>query len=254
MPEPATIRIALWGLSGSGKTALLAYLLHASPDTGWDVRPRREASSFVKMMRQQRALNRFPSATPLHNPARVVYTLNKGDRQAILHVEDRSGGEWKELPEDVKHELVQELTNAHALIVLLDPTGAYRDLEDQVRNTLERLCEERGVPHETRPVALCLTKADTFVSDVESLVRAKSDPDGFAAAHLHARLRTSVARLCSNARFFPVSTVGVRASFGVVTPAVIADETLTLRPVTGGQPINLTEPFEWIFSELGQAV
>lgn len=250
MPERPAIDIALWGLTGSGKTAVLAYLLHSSPLTLWDVMRVNEAPWFATS--EWRDQNKFPGGTRVteegQDPSRAVYKLRRGERAAMLSVEDRAGQEWKSLKKQVK----EALQKAHALIVLLDPESPS---EDQVRETLDTLCEDLGKEREERPVALCLTKADTLIETVDDLMLAERDPDRFVGAtgRVKDSLRTIVSRRCANARLFAISAVGAEARFGVVRPAVIIDETLQSRPAKNVRPINLMEPFDWIFSMVGEA-
>src|SRR6186713_2791835 len=90
----APYKIALWGPSRAGKTALLAYLLHATARTPWDVRPTKESEGFVKSMTDRQRENRFPPPTAFEHADRVVYTLVNGPRRAMLSVEDRAGAKW----------------------------------------------------------------------------------------------------------------------------------------------------------------
>ncbi len=240
------VEIALWGLAGAGKTAMLAYLLHAGIETGWDVRPAPGAEAFVAAIRKRHMFNRFPPPTPHMDIASVHYRMKKGDRVAMLSVEDRPGSSWRELSDTA-----DALRRAQALIVLLEPKGGQHDLENQVRQTFEALCPDDAL--EQRPVALCLTKVDTLIHDVETLHLAEHDPEAFVTTRVDGRLRRLVANFCANAKFFPVSTVGVRVRHGTVSPAVIADEAMTLRPALGVRPINLTEPFDWIISQVASS-
>jgi hypothetical protein len=243
-------KIALWGASRAGKTALLAYLLHATAKTPWDVRPTRESAGFVRSMTDRQRENRFPPPTAFEHADKVVYTLVNGPRRAVLSVEDRAGAKWIAFNQEEKAILI----DADALMILVDPTAAAVELERQIKDMLDTLALDQTESVDDRPVAICVSKADELIRSPEDVESAKQDPERFVLERLkdqiRPELRTFVTRRCPNHQFFPVSAVGVRVRSGLVRPAVLYDEQLRLRVTSNGVPINLTEPFDWIFNRL----
>ena len=57
----------------------------------------------------------------------------------------------------------------------------------------------------------------------------------------------------STVKFFPVSSVGLRLSYGSVQKSVFYDEKLVLRVTNVGTPVNIIEPFIWIFERLRES-
>jgi hypothetical protein len=243
------LRIALWGASKAGKTALLAYLKHFTEKTDWDVQQTSESFDFVNGMRKRLKDNRFPEPTAFGHTDRVVYRLVRvrDQRSATLCVEDRAGGKWLELAAEEK----ALLKDAQALIVLIDPAESAVSIENDVKSMIESVGLERDSAVDERPVAICVSKADGLVDAPEDFRRAVEDPEGFLFDRLSDRLRPTLKKFftlrCPTHRFFPVSAVGVQVRHGLVRSAVLMDEQLTLRIAPIGQPLNLTEPFEWIF-------
>jgi hypothetical protein len=246
-------QIALWGPPRVGKTALLVYLVDAAAKTDWDVQPATEESRvFVETMRRRLLNNQFPEATAVGHRDEVVYRLTRGARQALLKVEDLAGGKWLALDKDE----LAVLTGAQALILIVDPNKPPLQIEFQVQSMLDKLSLDRSHTIDMRPVAICVTKIDGRIESVADLDEAIHNPDAFVRRRMRDSirdvLRTTLQRRCPNHRFFPVSAVGVRVQSGVVRHAVMVDERLGLRPTSGGTPVNLTAPFDWIFDQLAQ--
>jgi hypothetical protein len=148
------------------------------------------------------------------------------------------------------------LRDAQALILVIDPNSAPLIIEQQIRQMLDRRAGDDEAHIVNCPVAVCVTKVDEWIERPEEIEEVILHPDAFVrrkmSRAIREELRTVMRRRCPNHRFFPVSSVGVRAESGVVRHVVLRDEQLRLRPTTRGTPLNLTAPFDWIFEQLAE--
>lgn len=255
MAENETIDLALWGPSAAGKSMLVAqlYLAQNEARTDWDVLPTAEVLELVQQMRASiDDRNAFLLATGVGNEQELTYHFRhkKTGRQATLFVEDRAGVEWENMDPDA----LAKLQSAKGVVLLFDPTRPEAIVESEVQNTLEKLYVIRGANgKDPRPVAVCLSKADTCIQSSEDFARATSPATmhEFAAQFLTSRVFDSFGRFLTNYRLFPVSSAGVRAQWGIVEPFAFLDEGLDARLRKGGEPINLFAPFHWLFEVLG---
>ena len=244
--------LALWGPSAAGKTALLAQLFDR-PHQDWDIFPTKESLSFIERMQPiVQANNLFPPATT-GDHERIVYLLRhkKSGATATLHVEDRAGREYEAMNEESQC----RLSSADGLVLLFDPIRDRQKLANEIRITLQRLhvISQRGTEKDPRPIAVCLSKADLAIRDSDDLRRVHEDPEGFVRERMASGLADWIGRYCSNFRLFPISAAGVRVRRGVVEPVVFYDELLRFRISRGGTPVNLVEPFLWVFHEVEKA-
>jgi hypothetical protein len=244
------VNLALWGPSAAGKTVLLAQLFDR-PHRDWEIFPTRESLPFIERMQPVlQSNNLFPPATTEGTKERIVYLFRHktSGARATLNVEDRAGVESEAMNEESQ----RRLSAADGLVLLFDPLRDPARLRNEVRTTLQRLhvISGRGTEKDPRPIAVCLSKADVAVRTAEDLRRVHDDPQGFVRERMAPGLAESIALLCSNFRLFPVSAAGVRLRRGMVEPVVFYDELLRFRIRQGAVPINLVEPFLWIFEEL----
>lgn len=244
------LNLALWGPSASGKTALLAQLFDR-PHAEWDIFPTPEALPFIERMQPiVQSNNMFPPATTVGEQERIVYLFRHQQTRATarLHVEDRAGVESEQMNEESQ----LRLSSADGLVLLFDPQRDREKLLAEVRVTLQRLhvFSRRGAEKDHRPIAVCLSKADLEIRNLDDLMQAHQDPEGFVRDRMAPGLAYAIERLCSNFRLFPVSAAGVRVRRGVVEPVVFYDELLRFRIGQGGTPINLVEPFLWVYGEI----
>jgi hypothetical protein len=254
VPDAKPHCIAVWGPSLSGKTALLAYLLHAGGDRSWDVNPAsRESFPFVDAMRNHLQQGRFPAPTAPGYVDKVIYRLKHlpSGVQAVVSVDDRAGGKWIALGDEEQ----QVLSGADGLVILVDPHSPSLVLDQQIRTMLERLQVAADHAEEKRPVAICVSKSDMLLDSSADYAEATADPDRFVLTRLRQHIGPDLTRVlaarCPTHRFFPVSAVGVRLQFGLARPAVLLDENLTPRVTALGRSLNLMAPFEWILRSLG---
>jgi hypothetical protein len=109
---------------------------------------------------------------------------------------------------------------------------------------------DRGGERDARPVAVCLSKADQKIATPEDLDRARHAPKAFVLEKISGEILQWVGRFCSTFEMFPISSLGVRVRHGVVEPMLFYDEKGTARIASGCEPLNLIEPFAWLFSKL----
>jgi GTPase SAR1 family protein len=249
------IHLALWGPSASGKTVLLAQLYNSKSGTGgWDIYPTQESLPFVEQMQARlQSENRFPPFTTVGHADNLLYEFVNRETGAhgSLQVEDRAGRESEEL----NAESQQRLNAADGLVLLFDPTRDPQVLRLEVQRTLQRLhvAGKRKTEKDPRPIAVCLSKADLLIRTAEDARRATEEPDAFVRERMVADLGGWIDHFCSNYRLFPVSAAGIRVRRGVVEPVVFFDEQLQPRIRPDGQPINLAEPFLWVFEQVEKA-
>ena len=275
MADASSFELALWGLSQAGKTAFLAQLFHQPMNEKWQVWPRATSRKFFTDTQADTFANKFSPPTPLNEPAQVVCTLQRrSDGLTVaLQVEDRSGKHWEweaaldqsgadtgnpvsdgtavgNEEETGSRDPSEVLRKAAGLIVMLHPTPNPKALERQVTRTLFELFIARDHQRDPRPVAICLSKADSLVRTPQELREAIEEPERFVLRRFPADLETWVRKYCTDPKFFPVSAVGVKLRYGVVEPMIMRDVTLTMRKGVGGKPINLMAPFDWIITRL----
>jgi hypothetical protein len=248
--------ITLWGPSRSGKTALLAYLILKLPpaESGWEIFPTAESREEVRRrIKQILKENEFPLGTKEAEAERISCILRdtKTGTQFPLDTTDQAGI----LSERMDSALLQSLAECQGIVLLLDWNRGLRETE-----IIEALLEihfkrsESGKSaigeRDERPLAVCLSKVDQFIRNAEDLRRLQDDPDGFVEERLSIELRRRIQQFHNNVRFFPVSSVGLRLHHGCIQKSVFYDEKLLLRVTNQGTPMNIVEPFIWIFEQL----
>jgi len=247
------MRLVMWGPGGAGKTVFLAQLCVApsSERTDWETFPTDGSVAFATEMRSTMNVdNEFPKVTQVGAVEEIVYcfTHQVTDERAELSFEDRPGIDYVDLELDTR----EKLAAADGLVLLFDPTVEPNELLDQVWRTLAFVHVRDAGTKDDRPIAVCMSKADTFIETPSDLRRAHEHPEEFVREHVEADLDKALADFCKNYRLFPVSAIGVRLQHGVVQPLVFFDEMLTprVRSNHNSQAINLMEPFAWLLGEL----
>lgn len=253
------VPLTLWGPSAAGKTVLLAqlYIESEAAESGagagdWEVFPTAESLDFIRQMRSRMAAtNLFPSATSVGMVERIVYRFHhrRSGVETSLVMEDRAGKDYEELEEETR----ERLASAAGLVLLFDPLRAPAELEREVWDTLESLhvAAGRGARKDDRPIAVCLSKADLLLRGPADLDRARAEPDAFVRERVGGPLIRALDRFCTDYRLFPVSSAGVRVSYGVVEPLVFFDENLDPRICPeNGRPFNLMAPFTWLLDRV----
>jgi hypothetical protein len=254
------MNLVMWGPASSGKTMFLSQLfVQIRPGSQWAVRP---ASADVMGVveshtTQLRIRSAFPPPTPIAGQTlnfRLVH--EPSGREAEIAIKDRAGVESETL-DRASFELIRE---ADGLLLMFDHTREPMQLLNEMQLTLMKLDTDRRqaaaiqIGHrDPRPIAVCLTKADLLLQGPGDLERARGAPDAFVRDHLEPKVVACVEEYCAHPRFFPVSSIGVRMRFGVIDPVQFLDESLRLRVAQDGEPLNLLEPFAWLFDEVTRA-
>ncbi len=248
---PSPIRLAMWGPSSAGKTALLAKLyLEDDEEIDWEVFPTATSLQFIQDMRaHMRTSNAFPPATT-GSVEQIEYQFRHrlAGTEASLRLEDRAGSESEKLTDAIR----VQLGEAHGLVLVFDPLAEGSSLESQVWRTLEHVhvASGRRVHKDSRPIAVCVSKADVLIETIDDLRSAREDPDGFVRRRDRMGLVKALDRFCSNYRLFPVSAAGIRVRHGVIEPVVFYDEGLSPRLCPGGRPLNVKAPFAWLLEQV----
>jgi len=245
-----TIRLAVWGPTSAGKTVLLAKLFLDAPDGEWKIFTTDQSKKFARQMRElMKSKNRFPKATDGTETVEYRLLHRATGREALLRLEDRPGSESDVLSEPMR----RQLREAEGLVLVLDPMANPDILENKLWNTLEdvHVTTAAGAPLDSRPVAVCISKADVLIESAADLRLATKEPGEFFRRQpaLHG-LDRPLKYLCSNYSYFPVSATGLRLRYGVIEPVVFYDEALEPRLGPGGQSFNLMRPFAWLLDQI----
>jgi GTPase SAR1 family protein len=250
------VQLTLWGPSSAGKTVFLAQLYVEATifnKEDWNVSLKNQESlDFTKDMRSKmRRYNTFPKATTVGELNNVVYHFqnNQTDDKFSLLIEDRAGVDYERFEESAQ----ERLRSADGLILLFDHLRGAHALEQEIWDTLGKLEVARGQNAETkdtRPIAVCLSKADILIKSIADYRAAKSHPDEFVRSHLQPEVVKLLENFCMNYRFFPVSSAGFHILHGSIEPTVFYDENLTPRICPVGQPFNLLAPVAWLNEQL----
>jgi len=252
-------QLTLWGPTAAGKTVLLAQLFLESDGgmSGWQVFPTSSSLAFIQDMRaRMQTSNLFPTGTVLGHVEGIEYVFkHTNGARSILHLEDRAGQESISLGDSLGSQvsLKERLGSADGLILLFDPmSDDERLLEARVWRTLEQIYVASGRvgDKDARPIAVCVSKADTLIDTPADYRRAIETPDEFVRDRVPHVLVRALDHYCERYRLFPVSAVGIRLRHGVVEPAMFVDEALQPRICPGSRPFNLMAPFAWLLNEL----
>ena len=254
--------ITLWGPTAAGKTALLSflYLRSVASDSGWHIFQTKESEDEVRRQidRIERN-NEFPLPTlpsAEKDAARISYDFKDLKSGMVVRLEtiDRAG---QKLVDKVDEETLKMLAESEGLVFLVDYDRGLREMEviDALGRIYVMFSEAPGkrAQQDPRPLAVCLSKADQLIRRPEDLRRLQDDPEQFVRDHLSPELLQRISMFRSVVKFFPVSSVGLRVSYGSVQKSVFYDERLVLRVTKRGTPMNIVEPFVWIFEKLREA-
>lgn len=253
------MQLVMWGPSASGKTIFLAQLFLQPETPGWAVRAKPEAVQEVeRLAKRMRGENAFPPPTTVGVSPDLNFRLiqESTGASADIVIKDRAGAESEALDER-SFDLIR---GASGLLLMFDHTREPSALLTEVQLTMLKLYADRetqaagqAVRHkDPRPIAICLTKADLLMQTPKDLARSISTPDAFVRESLDRRIVQCVEGYCERIAFFPVSSVGLRVRLGAVDPVVFLDEELGLRLGHLETPVNLIEPFAWIFGEVSR--
>lgn len=264
MPEPAApVELVVWGPTRSGKTMLLSQLVDMGDAslTDWRVRPADEATraSGQEKRRLISGDNHFlpPTRQMKLGAATLTYEFYRPTTRERFRVQtdDLAGATFEDLDEEAR----RHVARADGLVLLFDGEDDTHELFQVLTNTLEKIHElVTGDEHtrDPRPVAICLSKADTLLRSPADLRRARSPESAQAFvedwifANRAQRLVGKLEKHTANHRLFPVSAVGVQLHHGAVEPVVFYDESLVARVVPGATAVNLIEPFLWVYEEV----
>ena len=243
------------GALGFGQTAFLALLFLRSTEfqkAGWTIYlGDHQTKEWLQDMRQTIDVrNRFPKATSAAvDRIRLSYEFvsQKTGHRFVLDTDDRPGLRYEEMDAEV----LRSLLEARGRLFFFDHTGEPKRRRDQILRAFEDL-HGAGRPYrdshlDSNPIAICLTKADMLIHSPEDLRRAREQPQEFVLERMEPELLRWAENYFTRIRLFPVSSVGVELLHGVVRPTIFFDERLEARWARVCPPLNLFEPFEWIF-------
>ncbi len=247
--------ITLWGPSSSGKTALLSYLYLKSQavKSGWHIFP--TSSSLAEVIRQSnqiRKANEFPIGTLTTNEREISYDFKDLETGLVsqLETKDRAGLRSEAMDE----EILSGLAASDGIVLFLDYGRGHRETEvvDALSQMYVQYSKKMGTTaqKDTRPLAVCLSKVDQLIRTPEDLKQLQDNMEQFVRDKLSTELLGWIDQYHEKVKFFPVSSVGLRLSYGCIWKSVFYDERLVLRVTDQGTPINIVEPFAWIFKAL----
>jgi hypothetical protein len=248
--------IALWGPSSSGKTALLSYLYLRATATnaGWHVFPTRESlPEVIKQSNQILRGNQFPLGTRVTDEHQISYDFKDLETDEVFRLEtkDRAGIRSERMDESGDAEFLESLAASDGIVLILDYGRGHREAE--VIDTLAQVYVRRqsaAGEKDPRPLAVCISKVDQLILRPEDLRRLQDNGEKFVQDHLSPELLGRINQFHSTVKYFPMSAVGLRVCYGSVQKSVFYDERLVLRATTRGTPMNIIEPFVWIFKEV----
>lgn len=259
--------IMFWGPSSAGKTALLSYLyLRAdSVESDWNILPTEQSMpQILKQSKQILEQNLFPlgnakSETPgLDLEREISYDFyNKKTKTGFaLQTKDLAGIRSEELSSgnNADTEILDSLVQAEGIVLFLDHGRINATTE--VSRALDQMYVRRAAKSyalDDRPLAVCLSKVDELIKHPMEYKALQDDPERFVQDRLGEELVRTIRKYHGRVRFFPVSSVGIHLSFGSLQKSVFYDERLKLRVTKRGTPINIVEPFIWIFEQLQKA-
>ena len=149
------------------------------------------------------------------------------------------------------------LAESQGIVIFLDYNRGNRETEviDTLGQIYVTFSEARGTvaQKDPRPLAVCLSKSDQLIRRPEDLKRLQDQPEQFVRDHLSPDLLEKIHKFREKVKFFPVSSVGLRVSYGAVQKSVFYDEKLVLRVTNRGTPMNIVEPFVWILEQLRES-
>jgi hypothetical protein len=246
--------LRIWGSSSSGKTAYLARLFtkfRSGGDPSWSVRlpPGADRAWFELRVDNFQTQNEFPEPTARGTSDQLVCRLvnQREGREATIAIEDRPGGELEAFEEAT----ALALANADGLLLLLDPRRDPARQNAEVQRAFIRMQQQRNDPlKDDRPVAVCISKCDQLIHDMDDYHHALQQPEALLLEHIGGKIKEALDHYFSNYRVFALSAAGLRIVHGTVQPSVFYDETLKLRVNADAQPMNLLEPLLWLLDEL----
>jgi len=247
--------IALWGPSRSGKTALLSYLfIRADTNPRWKVSATPESWEAVRNRSARiRKRNEFPEGTTEGNELSISYTFEDRETRETFRLEtkDRAGVRSERMSEKEDAEFIQSLAAAAGIVLLLNhDTVQYENDVAQTLSQVKLQWQAEGAGKRPRPLAVCMSKVDELIRGPEELKRLRDsdeEQERFVSGRLSAALRAPLAEDDFTVKYFAVSSVGLELSHGLLQKSVFYDERLWLRTTDRGTPMNLVEPFVWIF-------
>jgi hypothetical protein len=245
--------LRIWGSASSGKTAYLARLLtkFKSGDTDWSVRlpPGADRDWFELRIDNFQTQNEFPEPTARGTRDQLVCRLvnERAGREATITIEDRPGGEFEAFEEAT----ALALANADGLLLLLDPRRDRARQNAEVQRAFIRMQQQRNDPlKDERPLAVCISKCDELIHDMDDYQRAMRQPRTLLLEHIGGRIAEALEHYFSNYRVFALSAAGLRIVHGSIQPSVFYDETFKLRVNADARPLNLIDPLLWLLQEL----
>jgi GTPase SAR1 family protein len=253
------VQIALWGPTSAGKTMFLGRLYdEVLKNTDWDIVITEQLLRFINsIIPKIEEKNIFPPATVEGNIDEIIYNFhnNKTNDKFSILLEDRAGQDYmrkKRGSHDFEgfDEAAQErLKTVNGLILLFDHLRGEQVFKTEIHETLRHLQVTINTK-DTRPIAICLSKADILIQSIEDYHYAKNDPDKFVRSKLQPDIVKILDNFCTNYRFFPVSAAGLHILHGSIGPTVFYDENLQARICPVGKPFNLLAPVTWLYEQL----
>lgn len=254
------IKIGIWGPPGSGKTHFLVMQQFAERN-GWNIRPLRERARDLyiggrKLLRKELE---FISPT-LPDPKDIFLPFEfEGPGKSMFQKRrtfqvflPECAGEYYEKPRQIP-DLIDEISRCHGIIWLIDPvqidnpSSGHKDYVEMIQDWLGLIHERQGGGRLKHFMAFCLTKMDLpeYVDYIDQ------DVEEFCLDKLGDDVRILLDDYCDPEKigFFATSSIGFEPGTKS-SNANLDDPSNPKQLKSPATPVNLFDPFEWLFSVL----
>ena len=256
---PDVVKVGVWGPPGSGKTTYMIMLQFDEDHIGWKIKPLGWETQEIYLdgtdrMREQL---RFVDPTPLETkymnfdfegPVGGFFQRDRTFRVVI----PEAPGEFYEKPE-IYPELLDEISRYQGILWLVDPEqidnpperDGRRSYRRMIQQWLYSLYDKQGRRGSLKHyMAFCLTKMD-----MPNHYAHINNPKDYCLDKLGTDVQKFLETYCDLDRisFFATSSIGVDKNHATNLELTDPDLKNLRNPA---HPINLFQPFDWLFSVL----
>jgi hypothetical protein len=253
------IKVGIWGPPGSGKTHFLVMQQFAERE-GWNIRPLQKKARDLyigghKLLRQQlefiaptpKAANDIFLPFEFEGPGKSIFQKRRLFRVLLPDC----AGEYYKYPDQIP-DLIDEISRCHGIVWLIDPVQIDHPIPsdkgyiEMIQEWLALIHERQGGGRLRHYMAFCLTKMDLpeYANYIDKNV------ESFCLEKLGDDVRILLNDFCDPEKvgFFATSAIGFEP--GTRKSNANLDDPNNPHLKSPAMPINLFEPFEWLFSVL----